>query len=38
VQGVSKNGLYKLEWQLDGAEEDTVTNLFGSSGLSWINF
>jgi hypothetical protein len=33
-----KNGLYKLEWQLDGAEEDTITSLFGSSGLSWTNF
>ena len=33
-----KNGLYKLEWQLDGAEETTVTQLFGSSGLSWTKF
>jgi hypothetical protein len=33
-----KNGLYKLEWQLDGAEEATITQLFGSSGLSWASF
>jgi Family of unknown function (DUF5995) len=30
-----KNGLYKLEWQLDGAEEETIHSLFGSSDLSW---
>jgi Family of unknown function (DUF5995) len=28
-----KNGLYKLQCSLDGVEEDTVTCLFGSSGL-----
>ena len=33
-----KNGLYKLEWQLDGAEEETIHSLFGSSNLSWYNF
>jgi len=33
-----KNGLYKLEWQLDGAEEGQVTAKFGESGLGWWNF
>ncbi len=32
-----KNGLYKLEWQLDGAEEETIHSLFGSSNLSWYS-
>ncbi|MBD2124762.1 DUF4157 domain-containing protein [Trichocoleus sp. FACHB-262] len=30
-----KNGLYKLEWQLDGAEEKALQQLFGSSGIGW---
>lgn len=29
-----KNGLYELEWQLDGKEEETIHSLFGSSNLS----
>jgi Domain of unknown function (DUF4157)/Family of unknown function (DUF5995) len=33
-----KNGLYKLEWQLDGAEEEAIYSLFGSSDLGWWNF
>jgi hypothetical protein len=33
-----KNGLYKLEWQLDGEEEKTIHSLFGSSNLKWYNF
>ncbi len=32
-----KNGLYKLEWQLDGAEEEIIHSLFGSSNLSWYS-
>ncbi len=33
-----KNGLYKLEWQLDGAEEERLHDLFGESDISWWNF
>ena len=33
-----KNGLYKLEWQLDGARQDKLHELFGSSGFGWWNF
>jgi len=33
-----KNGLYKLEWQLDGTEEDRLQQLFGSSNQGWWNF
>jgi hypothetical protein len=33
-----KNGLYKLEWQFDGEEENRLEATFGESGLSAWNF
>ncbi len=33
-----KNGLYKLEWQLDGEEENRLEATFGESGISAWNF
>ncbi len=33
-----KNGLYKLEWQLDGKEEEALKTMFGSSNQGWWNF
>lgn len=33
-----KNGLYKLEWQLDGAEEERLHQVFGKSDQGWWKF